>query len=739
MRWLIASSAWSWPMTRVPRCSSSVEHGGDLVLQHLADGNAGPAGDHFADDLRVHADAHQRRFALQRVEFGVQLGELGAQLPPDRAAGAARRRLAAAGVGDRAVFQLARGARGSGCTRSRSFSQRAFSACQACFGRGLLLGDCCQPLGCDRRPAAASRSRTRVCTARSSSVPGGVFDGRRSRVLAERQARAGGVEHADRLVGQLAVRRDSDAKAARRPPGLRPECARCDASPAPARRRASSAGIASSVGSSTLTTWKRRARAGSFSKYFLYSDQVVAAMVRSSPRASAGFSRLAASSCPACAAGADHGVRFVDEQDDGRGRGLHLVDQALQPILEFALDAGAGLQQRQVERAHGDVLAAAAARRPARCAARSLPPPRSCRRRLRRPGSDCSGGGASGCRPPGGSRNRGPAPDRSCPCLRVLGQIDGELIEVRSLAAGRGRAAVRRRVGRCGRCAAVALRGLRHDGCEVLAQGVRLDLLQLLADVADDARQLVVADQGEDACSRCEPCRRRNRCEPRVQASVNIFSSDGLSAGVARVAGLQLVEAARQFRGQARLVDAEVLRDRGEVAVRSSRAASSGSARSRRRSGCARGTGPRRLPAHSAMCRSVCRLRHASLSPCLSCLQVKELYRRDPGRTAPAISATCASRGADAFSAGLPSSNAGTSSRRRISCTSNSRSLPQKLRTMARSRPGRAGRQETPDTALARQRSELEPHARLLVPDLVAHHRADAELVDSGTSAPNTH
>ena len=55
----------------------------------------------------------------------------------------------------------------------------------------------------------------------------------------------------------------------------------------------------STSGSSSLTSWKRRARAASFSKYFLYSDQVVAAMVRSSPRASAGFSRLAASLPPA--------------------------------------------------------------------------------------------------------------------------------------------------------------------------------------------------------------------------------------------------------------------------------------------------------------------------------------------------------------------------------------------------------------------------------------------------------
>ncbi len=67
-------------------------------------------------------------------------------------------------------------------------------------------------------------------------------------------------------------------------------------SPAMPRSMAAASG---SLGSSILTTWKRRAKAASFSKYFLYSLQVVAAMVRSSPRASAGLSRLAASFCPA--------------------------------------------------------------------------------------------------------------------------------------------------------------------------------------------------------------------------------------------------------------------------------------------------------------------------------------------------------------------------------------------------------------------------------------------------------
>ena len=91
---------------------------------------------------------------------------------------------------------------------------------------------------------------------------------------------------------------------------------------------------------------------------FLYSAQVVAAMVRSVPRASAGLSRLAASPVPGRAAGADQRVRLVDEQDDRLRRRLHLVDHLAQAVLELALHAGAGLQQADVERAQRDVLAA---------------------------------------------------------------------------------------------------------------------------------------------------------------------------------------------------------------------------------------------------------------------------------------------------------------------------------------------------------------------------------------------
>ena len=56
--------------------------------------------------------------------------------------------------------------------------------------------------------------------------------------------------------------------------------------------------VSSTVGSETNTGWKRRARAASFSMCLRYSSSVVAPTQCSSPRASAGFSRLQASMAP---------------------------------------------------------------------------------------------------------------------------------------------------------------------------------------------------------------------------------------------------------------------------------------------------------------------------------------------------------------------------------------------------------------------------------------------------------
>ena len=108
--------------------------------------------------------------------------------------------------------------------------------------------------------------------------------------------------------------------------------------------------VSSTVGSPMNTGWKRRSSAASFSTYLRYSSSVVAPMQCSSPRASAGLSRLPASIAPSAFAGADQRVHLVDEQDDLARGLLDLVEHALQPLLELAAIFGAGDHRAQVER-----------------------------------------------------------------------------------------------------------------------------------------------------------------------------------------------------------------------------------------------------------------------------------------------------------------------------------------------------------------------------------------------------
>ena len=59
--------------------------------------------------------------------------------------------------------------------------------------------------------------------------------------------------------------------------------------------------VSSTEGSPTKTCWNRRSSAGSFSIRLRYSSSVVAPTMRSSPRASIGFSMLPASIAPSAA------------------------------------------------------------------------------------------------------------------------------------------------------------------------------------------------------------------------------------------------------------------------------------------------------------------------------------------------------------------------------------------------------------------------------------------------------
>ena len=182
-------------------------------------------------------------------------------------------------------------------TRSRSRSHRCFRSASRRSVSALRSARCANRSAWSV-PVARSRSSTRVCTAissncrvASSSAAGIVFWPRASRAHAVSSTLTA-------LSGSWRSGRYRwDSRTAASAPSSRIRTLWCFSSAGTTPRIITI--HTGSEGSSTLTSWKRRASAGSFSKYFLYSDHVVAAIVRSSPRASAGLSRFAASLCPA--------------------------------------------------------------------------------------------------------------------------------------------------------------------------------------------------------------------------------------------------------------------------------------------------------------------------------------------------------------------------------------------------------------------------------------------------------
>ena len=108
------------------------------------------------------------------------------------------------------------------------------------------------------------------------------------------------------------------------------------------------------VGSSTITGWKRRSRAASFSMYLRYSSRVVAPMHCSSPRDNGGLRMFAASIAPS-AAPAPTECGLVDEQDRVAAR-PELLDDLLQPLLELAAVLRPGHQRTDVRGEHALLL-----------------------------------------------------------------------------------------------------------------------------------------------------------------------------------------------------------------------------------------------------------------------------------------------------------------------------------------------------------------------------------------------
>ena len=174
------------------------EHGGNLVLEHLAHGNAGPGGNDVAHDLGIDAHANERRFTLHRFELARQLGQLLAQ-----------------GVGIHGRLRhrglaVTRGGRGSSFELRPHFADTrdkislffpAFAhGREPAFGLGAMFRDLFQALAMIRAERALALEYARL-HAQIVERPRGIFDRRGNRVLPERQPRARRVQHADGFIG----------------------------------------------------------------------------------------------------------------------------------------------------------------------------------------------------------------------------------------------------------------------------------------------------------------------------------------------------------------------------------------------------------------------------------------------------------------------------------------------------------------------------------------------------------
>ncbi|MCY1295431.1 hypothetical protein D9M70_447720 [compost metagenome] len=186
-----------------------VEDGLDLVARHAPDGNAGPVRHHRSHGLVIHARQDQRRLALQGGEAPLQFAESYAQGLPLGVVEAAGRRFRR--VLTRVVHRFCRGAQPG--AHGEQLVHQGFLFAPAGFQGGQALA-----FGGQRRfgirPAFAGVDADglfapddRKFSGQGLDAPAAVVHFGGHRVQADGDPRAGGVEQAHRLVRQL-PRRD---------------------------------------------------------------------------------------------------------------------------------------------------------------------------------------------------------------------------------------------------------------------------------------------------------------------------------------------------------------------------------------------------------------------------------------------------------------------------------------------------------------------------------------------------
>ena len=323
----------------------------ELVLDHAADGNAGPVCHHAGHGLSIDRGHDQWRVALQGCKLflhAVQFAQQG---------------FAAAwcvgGCCCLGIHRLATGAQFLAQRKHLLDDGFLFVPTHLQLGQPFALKP--ELLG-DFAAAAADVHAHRGFAADDAfldfqrlDAPHAVFDFGRRGVLAHRNSGTGGVEQAHRFVGQLA-RRDV---AVRQPDGALDRLVQKLHAVVFFQHAGNTAQhqdgfVFVGFGHLHHLETARQSRI-LLDVLFVLGPGRGADGAQGAARQSR-LEKIGGIAGARRAAGADQGVHFVDEQDDGFGRRLHLVDDLAQALFEFAFHARAGLKQAQVQRQQRHVL-----------------------------------------------------------------------------------------------------------------------------------------------------------------------------------------------------------------------------------------------------------------------------------------------------------------------------------------------------------------------------------------------
>ncbi|ABA48270.1 63 kDa protein [Burkholderia pseudomallei 1710b] len=322
---------------------AQVQHGLDLVLHHPAERNARPRRDDLRDDVAVDLQRHHRLVALPRAQRIDALGKLRAR----------RVDIDGLAVGGRLACGIEFGAQRADFGHERALLLVA----RGVLGQRLQIGVAgLAQFGEARIVRGAARGLALECRDFRVDPLDAFFrvvDRRGRRAVRERDLRAGGVEHADRLVRQLAA---ADI-AMRQPHRLGDRVVENAHVEVPLHQRRHPAQhrggerLARLLDLHHLEAPRERR--------VLFEILLVLAPRRRRDRAQLAarerrlqqVRRIVLARLPARA---DDRVRLVDEENDRMRALFHLVDHALQAILELALHARARLQEAHVQHVQRD-------------------------------------------------------------------------------------------------------------------------------------------------------------------------------------------------------------------------------------------------------------------------------------------------------------------------------------------------------------------------------------------------